>query len=109
MSIVQRCKLFHRAYPEVKISASSLQRLYRKYNIRFKLIQRIKKFIDFSDPYYKGLFQTMVAQLDRAKSDGLPIIFLDEAVFTFNTFRTKAWSTAYSSIKVNDFAVKVKT
>ena len=30
-------------------------------------------------------------------------------MFTFNTFRTKAWSTAYSSIKVNDFAVKVKT
>jgi len=50
-----------------------------------------------------------VSDLDKAKQQGLPVVFLDEAVFTFNTFKSKAWSSAYSSIKVNDFAVRVKT
>ena len=36
-------------------------------------------------------------------------MFLDEAVFTFNTFKTKAWSSSYKSIVVKDFAIRVKT
>jgi len=52
---------------------------------------------------------SIVDDLDKAKSQEIPVVFLDEAVFTFNTFKAKAWSSAYSSIKVNDFAIKVKT
>lgn len=36
------------------------------------------------------------------------VIFIDEAVFTFNTFRTKAWSSAYSSIEVRDANINVR-
>ena len=43
------------------------------------------------------------------KSEDLPLLFLDEAVFTFNTFKTKAWSKAYSNIVVRDFAIRVRT
>ena len=93
----------------MKISPSSIQRLYKKNNIRFKLIQRVKKVIDFSDPQYSAWFQSIVNDLQRMKRDNIPVVFLDEAVFTFNTFKAKAWSSSYSSITVNDFAVKVKT
>jgi hypothetical protein len=37
------------------------------------------------------------------------LVFLDEAVFTFNTFNTKAWSAAYNSIKVNEQNLRIKT
>ena len=89
----------------MKVSPSSIQRLYKKNNIRFKLIQRIKKVINFDEPQYKAWFNSMVDDLTKAKEQETPVVFLDEAVFTFNTFKAKAWSSAYSSIKVNDFAV----
>ena len=38
----------------------------------------------------------------------MKIIFIDEAVFTFNTFMTKAWSSAYTSISVREGDIKVK-
>jgi hypothetical protein len=37
------------------------------------------------------------------------LVWIDEAVFTFNTFNTKAWSGKYSSIQVNDADAKIKT
>jgi len=93
----------------LKISPTSIQRLYKKNNLRFKLIQRIKKMINFEDPEYKAWFNRMVEDLTKAREQETPVVFLDKAVFTFNTFKAKAWSSAYSSIKVNDFAVRVKT
>jgi len=69
----------------------------------------VKKFIDFTNAEYKSMFMTMVELLESASKEQTPVVYLDEAVFTFNTFKTKSWSSPYTSIKVNDFAVKVKT
>jgi hypothetical protein len=37
------------------------------------------------------------------------LVWVDEAVFTFNTFSTKAWSGKYQSITVKDTDAKIKT
>ena len=37
------------------------------------------------------------------------LVFLDEAVFSFNTFNTKAWSAPYKSIIVKEDSIRVKT
>ena len=37
------------------------------------------------------------------------LVWVDEAVFTFNTFSTKAWSAKYQSITVKDADAKIKT
>ena len=37
------------------------------------------------------------------------MVCVDEAVFTFNTFSTKAWSAKYHSITVKDADAKIKT
>lgn len=34
---------------------------------------------------------------------------MDEAVFSFNTMRTKAWSSSYSSISVQEAKMRFKT
>ena len=109
LSIKQRAKLFHRTFPEAKISPTSLWRFYKRNGIRFKYIQKVKKVIDFQNPEYNAMFKRMTELLSQAKEQKLPIVFLDEAVFTFNTFKTKAWSSSYKSITVDDFAIRVKT
>ena len=55
------------------------------------------------------MFMRMTELITQAKQAQQPIVFLDEAVFTFNTFKTKAWSSSYKSIVVKDFAIRVKT
>ena len=52
--------MFHRQFPEIKMSPSSLQRFYKRNNIRFKFIQKIKKEINFELPEYKSMFRKMV-------------------------------------------------
>ena len=37
------------------------------------------------------------------------LVWVDEAVFTFNTFSTRAWASKYSSIQVTDADARVKT
>jgi len=37
------------------------------------------------------------------------LVFLDEAVFTFNTMNTKAWFLPYDSVKVRDTDTRIKT
>ena len=47
--------------------------------------------------------------LSKVREEGRKVVFLDEAVFSFNTFSTKAWASPYQSIKVNDFSIRVRT
>lgn len=38
----------------------------------------------------------------------MKIAYIDEAVFSFSTMKTKAWSASYSSITVNEASMKMK-
>ena len=101
--------MFHRTFPEIKISASLLHRTYKKLGIRFKYISRVKKEIDYTNMYYLNLFTNMYNAHKLARIWNMKIVYVDEAVFTFNTFRSKAWSQKNTSIRVQESAIKVKT
>ena len=101
--------MFHRTFPEIKISATLLQRTYKQHGIRFKFIQRGKKVIDYANQHYFNLFREMFQAIKVARLRDKKLVWVDEAVFTFNTFKTKAWSSKYSSITVSDFDARVKT
>ena len=47
--------------------------------------------------------------VNRARHRDKKLVWVDEAVFTFNTFSTRAWSSKYSSIKVKDAEARIKT
>ena len=49
----------------------------------------------------------MYSAIKASKLRDKKLVKIDEAVFTFNTFNTKAWSVKYSSIKVNDADAKI--
>ena len=44
--------MFHRTFPEIKISASLLWRTYKQRGVRFKFIHRGKMVIDYDIEYY---------------------------------------------------------
>ena len=91
------------------ISPSTIRRIYLKHKIRFKNIKRGKREIDFSEPHYLSLFHRMRALLNQMEESKTPVVYLDETVFTFSTFRSKGWAHRRDRIKINDSDLKVKT
>lgn len=67
LSLKQRVKMFHRRFPELKISASTLHRAYKSHGVKYKYIQRVKKVIDYSQEHYSELFKKMKMLLDLVK------------------------------------------
>jgi hypothetical protein len=59
--------MFHRTFPEVKISQSTLWRLYKREGIRFKYIQKVKKEINFQNQEYRAMFMRMTELITQAK------------------------------------------
>ena len=59
--------------------------------------------------YYLNLFTNMFHAHKLARLWDMKIVYVDGAVFTFNTFRKKAWSKKNICIKVQKSAIKVKT
>lgn len=51
----------------------------------------------------------MMLLLKLAKEYDWKLVFLDEAVFTFNTFNTRAWASKYHSVEVKESSIRVKT
>jgi hypothetical protein len=109
LSLIQRARMFHRTFPEIKVSASLIQRTYKRQGIRFKFIQRGKKTIDYANQYYLNLFRDMYEAVKRARLRDKKLVWVDEAVFTFNTFSTKAWAGKYTSIEIKDADMRVPT
>ena len=60
-------------------------------------------------PHYRDMFTKMDRLLKLAKLYKWKVVYLDEAIFSFNTFNSKAWSGSYSSITVLEDKLRVKT
>ena len=101
--------MFHRHFPELTISASHLQRLYKKYGVKFKYIQKGKKILDYTNTETKAMFDKMYNLVKLTELYDMKIVFVDEAVFSFNTFSTKAWAAPYKSVTVEERKIRVKT
>jgi hypothetical protein len=106
---MQRTVMFHRTFPEMKISASVLWRTSKQRGVRFKFIHRGKKVIDYAIEYYYNLFREMYDAVKATRLRDVKLVWLDEAMFTFNTFSKRAWSAKNQSIEVNDADIRIKT
>lgn len=94
--------MFHRVYPEIKISPSLLWRTYKKHGVRFKFIHKGKKEIDYTVDYYRNVFTDMFQKVRSARQRDKKIVWVDEAIFSFNTLTTKGWSSKGKSLQVDD-------
>ena len=102
MPLAERAQVFHRRIGEVLISPSTIRRIYLKHKIRFKNIKRGKREIDFTDSNYLSLFHRMRALIKQMEESQTKVIYLDETVITFRTFRSKGWANRRERIKVDD-------
>jgi transposase len=109
MSLVERSQLFHRRFGEEKISPTTIRRVYLRHRIKFKNIKRGKREIDFTDSHYRALFHRMASILNQMRESKTKVVYLDETVFTFSTFKSRGWSNQRDRIKVNDSDLKVQT
>ena len=107
--MAERAQLFHRRFGEVKISPTTIRRVYLKHRIRFKNIKRGKREINFTEGHYLALFHRMRALLLQMEASQTRVVYLDETVFTFSTFRAKGWAHRRDRIKVNDSDLRVQT
>ena len=109
LSLKMRVIMFHRAFPEVKISVTLLRRLYKKHGIKFKCIFRGKKDIDFDDQFYRDFFRQMYDGVKVARLRDIKLLWVDETMFTFRTFAARAWSAKHQSIEVKDADIRVNS
>ena len=80
-----------------------------KHKIRFKNIKRGKREIDFTESQYASLFHRMRSLLNQMHESKTKVVYLDETMFTFSTFRAKSWAHKRDRIKINDSDLKVQT
>jgi putative transposase len=65
--------------------------------------------IDYTNPYYHHLFREMYDAVKVSRLRDVKLVWVDEAMFTFNTFSTRAWSAKHQSIEVNDADIRIKS
>lgn len=93
--------MFHRQFPELKVSASTIHRAYKANKVRYKFIRSSKKVIDFTNPYYRKFLVDCYSKVKELRAKGTPIVYLDEAMFTFNTLKKRAWYSLNSNLRVD--------
>ena len=72
-------------------------------------MHRGKKVIDYTNQYYYNLFREMYDAVKVTRLMDVKLKMVDEAMFTFSTFSTRAWSAKHQSIEVNDADIRIKS
>ena len=100
--------MFHRNFPELTVSASTIERVYKAHKVGYKFIRSVKKHFDYREPAFFNLLTDCNDNVIKARAKGLEILCLDEAVFTFNTFKKKAWSAKFQNLRVSEESRRMK-
>ena len=91
--------MFHRKYPNKKVSASKLRRLYLANGVRRKEIKVAKLLPESTVRNFDQQRDAVLTKLRQAKADNLPVLFLDEIVFTKRSLITRTWSAIANTSK----------
>jgi hypothetical protein len=94
--------MFHRKFPELKISPTTLRKVFKQHRIRFKLIKKTKRVINFNIDPYRGMINELGNLIEQLQQAGLRILYLDEAIFSFNTFTGRAWAHRNNNLEVTE-------
>lgn len=109
LSLAERAVLFHRQFPELKVSHSTIARVYKLNGVKFKMIQRVKPKASMSAERLSETLLTMKSHYQRAVREGALVLFVDEAVFSPNTMLLRSWAATNESIEVQDLRKRLKT
>ena len=92
-SLLKRCKLFHRQFPNQHISPYFLHRFYKQHEIRFKLVKKVKNVPLGKIEENIEITDTVRRKIREALEKNIKIVFADETVFTKNTLPKRAFAS----------------
>ena len=105
LTLKQRSILFHRKFPDMKITQNILQRLYAKHHIRRKVVRMVKVAPPDKSKDYERLREMACTKLQAAVDNGIRVIYVDEVAFTKKTIQTRDYSNKYENLKLNQMDV----
>ena len=97
----ERVVLFHRMFPNKRISATSLHRLYKANGVTMKSVKINKSTPPPNLHNYEEQRIRTLGKLERATEQHLPVVYLDELIFSKRTIQSKALSLRNQHIKVD--------
>ena len=100
-SLQHRATLFHRAFPDKKITTSMLQRLYANCNVRLKVVRLRKVMPDLIKLDFEQLHAQLNERVTSAVETRRKIIFVDEVCFTRSTILKRALSSKGHNICID--------
>ena len=83
---------------------TTLRRIYRRAHVKRKAVNQEKKASSSAAAMHDEQCRKALEQLKQAEIDGLPVIYLDETVFTRNSLPKIEWSGFKSSLKIDQSA-----
>jgi hypothetical protein len=63
--------------------------------------------VDYTIPKYKEQFLEMKKRFEIVEQEQRKIIYVDEAVFSFKTFKTNAWASPYTNLKIDNSKIRL--
>jgi hypothetical protein len=101
-TLKERCVLFHRRFPEVSISKSYLQKIYKDNKVKRKAITYTKKKKGLGSEKYEASLLMMRSEVMEALASKKKIVFIDEAMFTYSTNAMLAYAPNRQNICVDE-------
>jgi hypothetical protein len=101
-SLAERAVLFHRQFGEIKITPSTLRRVYRRHNITRKALRYVKT-LKYQPPEMRALeIIRMKQEVRDAIAHGKRIIYTDEAMFTTATMLDRSYAGRHQNVTIED-------
>ena len=101
LGLAERCAMFHRWFPDMRLSVSKIREIYKEHMVRRKFLREQKL---VTRPHLRKInaaAREAHEQLLEKKDQGFSIIYLDEVCFTKTTIPKLAWSAVRHNIELD--------
>ena len=88
----ERVVLFHRRFPNKRISLTALYRLYKANGVKRKAVKVNKTTPPPKVHNYEEQRAAVEKKVDEARAAGMPVVYLDELCFTKQNYPRQALS-----------------
>ena len=91
----ERTILFQARFPNKVISPVKLFRLYKKSGVKYKNIKIEKKMSSDQEERFEDHRQRIKSKMAHAAANNMPVLYLDEIVFSKTSMIRRAYSSKY--------------
>ena len=101
MSLQARCMLYHRQFPERKISVTLLRKVYRLHGIRKKVIRWTKPIRPSKAKKYGKVLEELRQEVEAAEAEGYEVCYTDECMFSRKSVPKIEWAQRKTNLDVD--------